>query len=371
MVIASNVWVDDRNEEERQAAAKLRGTKVDAADLGVGVLFDRLLDAVVIARLSTGRIVLWNAAAETLFGYSAGEAIGQSIEMLMPQPIADLHRAGLDRYVRTGHGLIVDARGPVEMPARNKRGEEIRVELTLSELLNSSGERFAVAIIRDALLRKRFELTNLELAQARVARSEAEAELAARDELLDAVATTLQTGPEPDELRRLSAALDDFRRLHGGQLTVRPQDADLVDFVHTAADEARSRATGRRVLVSTPPTVPAIFDLALTREILEQILDEALQRSSDGSRIYIQLEQPTAQIAQLSVRAEGAGAARELGVGLHLSRTLIQRQGGSLHAAVTPSGGLEIVVTLPGCPRPVRRRPRRVHPRQASPSPAL
>jgi hypothetical protein len=39
-----------------------------------------------------------------------------------------------------------------------------------------------------------------------------------------------------------------------------------------------------------------------------------------------------------------------------------------LHAAVTPSGGLEIVVTLPGCPRPMRRRPRRVHPRQASPS---
>ena len=86
-----------------------------------------MLDAVVIARLSTGRIELWNPAAERLFGFSAQEAIGQSIEILMPEPIADVHRAGYERYLRTGHGLIIDAGAPVEMPARTKSGDDIRI----------------------------------------------------------------------------------------------------------------------------------------------------------------------------------------------------------------------------------------------------
>src|SRR6267378_2537654 len=44
-------------------------------DLDVGALFEQALDAVVIARLSTGRIVMWNPAAEKLFGYTARDAI--------------------------------------------------------------------------------------------------------------------------------------------------------------------------------------------------------------------------------------------------------------------------------------------------------
>src|SRR6266566_2629064 len=42
-----------------------------ASDLNLGQLFDRVLDAVVVAELATGRIVLWNPAAERLFGYAA------------------------------------------------------------------------------------------------------------------------------------------------------------------------------------------------------------------------------------------------------------------------------------------------------------
>src|SRR5207302_5293403 len=127
-----------------------------------------------------------------------------------PAPIANVHRAGLERYMRMGHGLIIDAETPVAMPARTKNDESLRVELSLSELTNSSGERFALAVIRDAMHKKHLELTNLELAQARVARTEAEAELAARDNLLESVAATLQAEPEPDELRRLAGALADF-----------------------------------------------------------------------------------------------------------------------------------------------------------------
>ncbi len=67
------------------------------------------------------------------------------------------------------------------MPARTKRGDEIRVELSLSELRSSSDERFAVAMIRDATHRRQLEITTLELTQARLARVEAEAALASAE----------------------------------------------------------------------------------------------------------------------------------------------------------------------------------------------
>jgi PAS domain S-box-containing protein len=373
MVVATNLELGHPAKNDRRLSravraevrAEVKEESAEGLELDVGVLFDRLLDAVVIARLGTGRIVLWNPAAEKLFGYSASEAIGQSIEILMPRPIAVVHRTGLERYVRTGHGLIIDAAAPVEMPARTKSGEEIRIEMALSELQSARGERFALAVVRDATQRKQLELTNLELVQARVAQSEAEAELSARDQLLDSVAAALESSPQPDELQRLSDDLADFRRLHGGELAVRPQDADLVDLVHVAADTVRDRAMGRRLLVHAPPTAPATFDLIRTRQVVEQILDEAVHRSSPDSRIYIGLEQPNVQSAQLTVRAEGTGYARELGLGLHLGKSLMERQGGTLTTTVTPRGGLEVVLTLPACQHPIvpKARPSRARSR--------
>src|SRR3981081_132645 len=112
MVVASNCMLGNADgEEQPPSGGGLDESDVNVADFSIGALFDRLLDAVVIARIATGRIVLWNPAAEKLFGYSAAEAIGQSLEILMPTPIAEVHRAGLERYMRAGHGLLIDS-GP-------------------------------------------------------------------------------------------------------------------------------------------------------------------------------------------------------------------------------------------------------------------
>src|SRR6266568_4003516 len=337
-----------QNQDAMLSTALTEGvTNAAATDLDVGVLFDRLLDAVIVARLSTGRIELWNPAAEKLFGFSAHEAIGQSIEIIMPAAIANVHRIGYERYLRTGHGLIIDAGAPVEMPARTKSGDDIRIELSLSQLQNAHGERFALAVIRDAMNHKRLELKNLELTQARVARSEAEAAVVARDELLDGVTATLQAAPDLDELQRLTIALSDIRRLHNGQLTVSPQDGDLVDLASAAADGLRRRAMGRRVRVHTPPRVPATFDAPRTRQVLEQVLDEAWHRTPDGSRLEIRLEHLSPRIVQVTIHAPGTGSDRGVGIGLHLSRELMHRQGGTFTATVTSNGGLEVVMTLP------------------------
>ena len=323
------------------------------------MLFERLLDAVVIARLSTGRIVMWNPAAERLFGYATAEAVGKSIEMLMPQPIAPLHRAGMERYVRTGHGLIMDAAEPVDLPARTRSGDEIRIELSLSELQNDAGERFAVAVMRDAMPRKQLELTNLELTQAKVARSEAETAAIYRDELIEAIEKALQHNPAPAEVQRLVDALGVVRRLRSGELKIRPIDGDLVDLVHAASDAARPRAGGRRLLVHTPPNAPASFDPAALRQVLDRVLDEAIYRCLEATRIEVRVEPISARLVQLSVRSDACDESHADGVGLHVSRLLVQHQGGTFTTALSSSGSLEVIMTLPGSPHPLRRRPSR------------
>src|ERR1700704_6640150 len=60
--------------------------------LGAEQLFDRARDALVVSELGTGRILRWNPSAEILFGYSAADAVGRPVQMLMPPAVARLHR---------------------------------------------------------------------------------------------------------------------------------------------------------------------------------------------------------------------------------------------------------------------------------------
>jgi len=185
----------------------------------------------------------------------------------------------------------------------------------------------------------------------------------ARDELFDGVTATLQAAPELDELQRLAIALGDIRRLHSGQLAVCPQDGDLVDLASAAVEGLRRRARGRRVRVHTPPRVPATLDAPRTRQVLEQVLDEAWHRTPDGARLEIRLENISPRIVQVTISAPGTGSDRGVGIGLHLSRELMHRQGGTFTAAVTPYGGLEVVMTLPAPSASSRPGPRTRGPR--------
>ena len=124
-------------------------------DFGIGRLLDRIHDAVVVADADTGRIVLWNPAAEALFGYSAAEALGLPIEVLIPERLKAQHRAGLAQYCATGHGAAIDSQVPLELPAVRKTGEEVAIELSLSPLDDVIADgRLELAIIRDLSERK-------------------------------------------------------------------------------------------------------------------------------------------------------------------------------------------------------------------------
>jgi PAS domain S-box-containing protein len=130
-------------------------------DLGFGKLFERIRDAVVVADAKTQRIVLWNPAAEKMFGYSTSEALELKVEALVPENLKDDHRAGIARYAETGHGPYIDSDAPLELPALRKDDEEIRVELSLSPIGPvdgaHNGRHLVLAIIRDVTRRKRAE----------------------------------------------------------------------------------------------------------------------------------------------------------------------------------------------------------------------
>jgi PAS domain S-box-containing protein len=129
---------------------------LEPADLGIGRLFEHVRDAVVVADVTSGRIVLWNPTAERMFGYTAHEALGMPVSALVPGRLKARHRNGLARYRATGHGDIIDAGRVVEVPAVHRSGAEIMVELSLNPIAErSTGGPFVLAIVRDVTERTR------------------------------------------------------------------------------------------------------------------------------------------------------------------------------------------------------------------------
>ncbi|HEV2743712.1 MAG TPA: diguanylate cyclase, partial [Rubrobacter sp.] len=140
----------------------MRDEPIEPRDLGLGRLFGSIRDAVIVADAGTGRIVLWNPAASEIFGHSASDALGMSVEALIPSHLRAQHREGLARYRMTGHGPYVDSRALLDLPAVRKDGARIRIEMSLSpieptDILGLAGQRFVLAVVRDVTERRELE----------------------------------------------------------------------------------------------------------------------------------------------------------------------------------------------------------------------
>src|SRR5918994_65445 len=126
-------------------------------DLGIDQLLESVRDAVVVVDARSGRIVLWNAAATKIFGYSSSEALKHSWTVIVPERLKAQCEAGMARYRDTGHGPYIDSHVVLELPAVRKDGEEITIEIALSPIsLSHNMEnrgRLVIAIIRDVTVR--------------------------------------------------------------------------------------------------------------------------------------------------------------------------------------------------------------------------
>jgi two-component system sensor kinase FixL len=114
-------------------------------------IFDTARDA-IISIDEEGRITLFNAMAERIFGYTAAEVIGRNVSVLMPAPYREEHDDYLQHYRETG---VRKAIGLIrEVQAQRKNGEVFPIELSVSEA-HIGDERLHTAIIRDVSERQR------------------------------------------------------------------------------------------------------------------------------------------------------------------------------------------------------------------------
>lgn len=117
------------------------------------------------------RIILWNRAAEAMFGWSAAEALGQSLDLIIPPIHRKGHHDGVARLRARGPSKLVGQ--TVEVPALAKDGREFPIELSLAMWSEESGDSGApdgfAAIIRDISARKQAEAERV-ATEARLAR---------------------------------------------------------------------------------------------------------------------------------------------------------------------------------------------------------
>lgn len=111
-------------------------------------------DAIILGD-AKGIIRLWNAGAEAVFGFTAAEAIGQTMDLIIPERLRSRHWAGYDKVMVTG----VSRYGSGELlavPALRKDGSTISIEFTIQMLKDEEGRIVGpVATVRDVT--KRFQ----------------------------------------------------------------------------------------------------------------------------------------------------------------------------------------------------------------------
>ena len=100
----------------------------------------------IVCSDARGEITFWNDAAERLFGHSAAEAMGQSIDLIIPERMRRGHDGGLYRIATGGELQLLGK--TVELPARHRDGTEFPIELSLSRWDERERPAFG-AIIRD------------------------------------------------------------------------------------------------------------------------------------------------------------------------------------------------------------------------------
>jgi PAS domain S-box-containing protein len=129
--------------ERKQAEQKFRSVTESAIDA-------------IISADHNGKIVSWNNAATRILGYTSEDAIGQQLELIIPERFHKPHQTGMQRVTEGGESRVIGK--TVELFARTKSGNEVPIELSLSTW-KVRDDRYYTGIIRDIRERKQAEET--------------------------------------------------------------------------------------------------------------------------------------------------------------------------------------------------------------------
>jgi two-component system sensor kinase FixL len=375
-------------DEERQVEEALRTRETHLRSI-----LETIPDAMIVID-SRGIMQFFSNAAERQFGYAAGEAIGQNVSILMPEPDRTHHDAYLERYRVTGDRRIIGI-GRI-VTGKRKDGTTFPIHLSVGEM-RSGGETFFTGFVRD--------LTEQQQTQARLQELQSElvhiSRLTAMGEMASALAHELNqplaaiSNYMKGSRRLLSASSDPNREkiesamdraaeqaMRAGQIIRR-----LRDFVARGESEKRVESiakmieesgalglTGAREQgVSLRFELDRRNDLVLVdrvqiQQVLVNLFRNALEAMAGASqRRLVATTRPAAdEMIEVSVADTGHGFAdgvesnlfqtffttkeTGMGVGLSISRSIVEAHGGKMWAENNPSGGATFHFTLPAVP---------------------
>ncbi|HUP56389.1 MAG TPA: PAS domain S-box protein, partial [Bdellovibrionota bacterium] len=349
-------------------------------------------DAIISKNLQ-GIVSSWNDAAMAMFGYSAAEMIGKSIKTLIPKdrlPEEDMILSTISQGKPISHYETIRMR---------KDGRPINVSVSISPVKDSAGRIVGAAkIARDITEAKRIEAALRHAVRARdeflsIASHELKTPLTSlsmqtqirkryllREELSAFTPEKLRKMFDGDERQifRLTRLIDDMldvARIASGKLEIKPEPVDLEALVREVADRMSEqlKASDCTLQIETVGQVQGEWDQFRIEQVVMNLLSNAYKYGA-GKPIRIRVSSEKDQ-AVLSVQDQGIGIAKEdqerifgqferavprsdvtgLGLGLYITRQIVQSHGGTIAVASDPGHGSMFIVRLPlARPRPTR-----------------
>jgi PAS domain S-box-containing protein len=337
------------------------------------------VDAIVSAD-SRGRIIFFNKAAEHIFGYSAQDAIGKPLTMLMPERFHTPHERGMVRYLETGVASVIGK--TLELAGRKSTGEEFPLELSLSTW-HAGDETFFTGFLRDISERKRAQeiLQRSDLLKTAVLRavshdlrSPLTSIVAAGESIispkLDENARGELASVIVDEASRLSRLVDkllDLSRLQGGAASPRQVWCSIEELLDVALEHMPLGAT-EEFRISIEPELPSVRADAAQMERVFVNLFENARRFASGRPVSVEAYTKHDERLVVCVSDSGPGIPstdhkrvfepfyraddgdieyRGSGLGLAIVKGFVEANGGNVWVESSPGDGSTFVVELP------------------------
>jgi PAS domain S-box-containing protein len=348
------------------------------------------VDDAIIGKTLDGVITSWNLAAERLFGYTAAEAIGKSILLIIPPERQAEEDEILERLRR---GQVIDH---YETERIRKDGRRVLISLTVSPIKDKHGRVVRISkVARDITERRRLEAELKKRAVTLADREQRKHEFLAalarelRNPLAlirDSVQTLHRKGLPDGELEsargtiegqiqhliQLADDLFDVSRAACGKANLDKKAVDLAAILLRVVEASAplAEARGHRFMVAPLPLgVRVEGDEMRLAQIFTHIIDNAVKYSHDGARIWLSMELGDGEVA-VRVKDEGIGISPQrlpqifelfnqsdrnleraqggLGIGLPLVKSLANLHGGRVEAfSEGGERGSEFVVWLP------------------------
>lgn len=353
-------------------------------------ILDTILDATVVIE-KDGTITTFNAAAVRQFGYPEEEVIGKNVSLLMPEPYRHEHDGYLERYLRTGEKRIIGTDRVVV--GRRKDGSTFPMKLAVGEI-NTGGKTFFTGFIRDLTEREESEarLQEIQGELARLARVNELGEMASTlahelNQPLSAIANYVQgcarllRGLDEAVAVRLRDALEETAKqsLRAGQIIrhlrefvtrgeTEKDEEDIRKLIEEAGALALvgSRESGIRSVFDFGPDADFVLaDRVQVQQVLINLMRNAMESMKDSAERNLVVRTRAAADDMIAVEVEdtGAGVPDEIaaqlfrpfvtskpggmGVGLSISRRIVEAHGGEITLVKNNETGATFRFTLP------------------------